>query len=205
MKYFSSIFLIFILASCESSDSPEFPYDSRCIDFGGEYQIISMTSLGSPIDLDGDGISSNDLYSEITQSGFYNFEYRSSCAVVIPQNEYQKNNPSLWSTTPIIWFRIPVQKMSKLSDGRYITHTYQNWFNQYKYGFSNTGELWAEKLLENGSDFSEVTDAQYGEFLSIKKTVEDTFSAQFNVKYFDFCKNEFLIIPIDVCYTKIAN
>lgn len=203
MKYFRVFLLIFILTSCNSSDYHTFPYDPRCVEFGGLYKIVSMTSLGAPIDLDGDGIAAHDLFSEITANEFYHFEYNSNYAVAIPQNEHQKKNTNSWASSPRISFRVPVQITGKFSDDRYTVFSYQDWFNLYEYGFSDEGELWAHESPPSNPPFSEVKNSDYGELISIKRTGEETFSAQFRVRYLDLLKNEFVIIPIEVNYQRM--
>lgn len=89
-KIISYALLLFVLLSC----TKENPYMTKqaiaAVDrFCGEYQIISIETIDGAIDLDGDGIRSVDLMSEMQKTGWlgYSNPFDELLSVVNPKTD----------------------------------------------------------------------------------------------------------------------
>ncbi|WP_195357389.1 hypothetical protein [Bacteroides cellulosilyticus] len=187
------IYLLFIITfiSCNKSE------DSPVSEFAGNYKIVSIISEKA-VDMNNDGIVSNDVYLEIISpyhlnstkiiEDYYSFDFY--YAEMRPL-KYQTNNAQFAN------FSIPCQHIEYTSDGSPFLAFYLQEFIFYTYEFTDGDEV----ILTSNSDH----DKQFGCINSMKRTGKDTFVLNMNMNLFDFKTEKWIDAPIQIAYQKIPD
>lgn len=199
MKIYYFVFsLLFIsLASC-SNDQEQ---NVKVADFEGYYEIVSMNSE-QLVDLNNDGIQSQNLYMEIKNPyylnekenpiSFYNFNQYSSYAEVRPT--------SLHSTdTQLILLKLPYQNIQyAYSDGvRNIPYLmmYSQDCGSYLYEFTFNDEISLQNITPEAR--------RMGEVVRLKRMNKSEFSVELIAQLFDFKCKEWIATSTVVVYRKV--
>lgn len=188
-----AILLVFMLMYSCSNETNDLPRD-----IGGYYKIVSIKS-DKPLDLNNDGIVSNDFYTEIsgphtTSNGdkisFYDFESSQNYMEIRP-TDVQTNKAQL------IDFRFPHQYIDYLSNGDVFLSEYSRIFRKYYYKF-NGDEI--ELFNDYADEIQEI-----GTVLELKSKETNTFLANISKKIFDFKTKKWFSVNLQVEYLKVNN
>ena len=187
------IYLLFIITfiSCNKSD------DSPVSEFAGNYKIVSIISEKA-VDMNNDGIVSNDVYLEIISPYYLNeseilkhcYSFDFYYAEMRPL-KYHTNNAQFAN------FNIPCQYIEYTSDGSPFLAFYLQEFIAYTYELTDGDEV----ILTPNNDH----DDQFGCINFMKRTGKDTFVLNMNMNLFDFKTEKWIDAPIQIVYKKIPD
>lgn len=198
MKNLQLLSFLLLLISC-TSDKDE----NLVNDFSGYYKITSIVSE-TPIDLNNDGLKSNNILEEISSShttlngvypNFYNAENGNNFAEVRPLVE-QSNS------TQFIYFNFPEQYISYLNDDLELNipilmHYTTSMNIDYKYEFINQNEI---KIINNNPEWN----SQFGEIKSLTRIDKNNFEIDLDKKMFDFSSKQWMVLKVKAHYQKVG-
>lgn len=198
MKNLQLLPFLLLLISC-TSDKDE----NLVNDFRGYYKITSIVSE-TPIDLNNDGLKSNNILEEISSPhttlngvypNFYNAENGNNFAEVRPLVE-QSNS------TQFISFNFPEQYISYLNDDLELNipilmHYTKSMNIDYKYEFINQNEI---KIINNNPEWN----SQFGEIKSLTRIDKNNFEIDLDKKMFDFSSKQWMFLKVKAHYQKVG-
>ena len=184
--------------SCNSDDQPPIVVFD---DFAGRYEIISITS-GQALDLNNDGISSNDLYNE------YSSEFHWENAIYLP-TPYDFTNPYNYAhfrrnellEINLAEFRFPCQYLNdiKWADSPIpLLHNYNWGFSNMKYQLTNDGQIKITSL----TGFSDEPVDDMGYITSLKRLNKDVFLIEMTIQVYDFKRQGWVVTPVWTVYER---
>lgn len=170
-------------------------------DFEGRYEIISITS-GQALDLNNDGIASNDLYSE------YSSEFHWDNAVYLPgpfdftnpynyalfqRNDYLKVNNAN--------FHYPCQYFN---EGDWVGPRIPP-LNCYNWGLGNMYYQMTDddqvEIVRSETNSTEPAN-NMGFISSLKRLTLDVFQVEMTLKIYDFKQQKWVVTPIWAVYER---
>lgn len=186
------------LTGCSESENAELIMD----DFAGRYEIISITS-GQALDLNNDGIASNDLYSEY--SAPFHWEDASylpdSFDFTNPYNYAEFRRNELLSIN-LAEFRFPCQYFNDefmLNNPRTPALRAYNWgLSHMYYQLEKDGEV---SILPSTIPSDEPVD-NMGYVRSLQRLTQDIFQVEMTLQIYDFKQQKWAITPVDIIYER---
>lgn len=192
-KYFLPLIMMVLLLSCTNNDA-----NNETEDLGGYYKIVSIKS-NKALDLNNDGVLSDNFYAEITglyttpnkeKISFYDFESAQNYMEIRP-TDVQTNKAQL------IDFRFPHQYIDYLSDGEVFLSEYLKKLTNYSYTIDNNQIELTNNYLEEVGEVGEVT--------SLKKIDTNYLKATISKNIFDFTTKKWHRVILNVEYQKVIN
>lgn len=184
--------------SCSSDDQlPKVVSD----DFAGRYEIISITS-GQALDLNNDGISSNDLYSEYSSK----FHWENALYLPIPYDFTNPYNYACFRRNELLEinlaeFRFPCQYLNDIewADSPIPLLRNYNWgFSNMYYQLANDGQV---KIIPPTNPGDEPVD-NMGYITSLKRLSKDVFQIEVTIQVYDFKRQEWVVTPVWAVYER---
>jgi hypothetical protein len=176
--------------SADKNDSPETP-------ISGYYKIVSIES-STEVDMNNDGIRSDDLYQEISsphktpdnqEIPFYDFESQGNYMEVRPL-DYHTNNVKLIS------LNVPEQSMDELTWGEFYLRFYFHAFTNYSYKLNDrSGNI---ELIKNNIEFIE-----NGSLNNFELQTDGTLKLEMTKELFDFADSKWIQADVTIIYEKV--
>ncbi|WP_165040890.1 hypothetical protein [Dysgonomonas sp. ZJ709] len=194
---FSSVIILFaaFFISCSDDNKDQVVID----EFAGYYKITAIES-SIPIDMNNDGIKSNNVLMEISSrhafngeviSNFYNFNSFPSFAEVRPLPE-QSNDARL------IAFNYPYQILLNEDEGNPVLMYYMKQFINYSYNLKPNNEI---EVIDNNPDYH----SEYGVINSASRIDENSFQVNLSTKLYDFEDRIWVEADIEISYAKVSD
>lgn len=187
---------IFVHLSCQKDDvNADTDIDNS---FSGYYKIASIES-SIPVDMNNDGIKTNNILNEI--SGFHFFSEETvlrmytpdtykSLAVIRPL-AYQTNNALL------IDFNYPCQNILYEDEDVPRLHSYSGQFRNYSYKLKADNVI---EVIDNNPEYN----AKYGKINSAVRLEDESFRIDLTVKLYDFKDKVWVETKEIVKYVKVS-
>lgn len=202
MKKITYLLLPLLLFSC-SKDETE-TYDNS---LPGYYKITSVISE-TPLDLNLDGIESNDFLSEITAPHYFNgVSEQGTFMVNLEEFNYfaeirpSKENIEFGNLTQYINFNFPVQVIGRVNpndDSSEVNfYTYIEGFKWHTYTLTNTNEVLLEHTLQGDLD-------NKGVIYRMIRLDENSFEIDIDLKIFKYFQNEWIITKVKARYERTS-
>jgi len=194
MKTVQLLILTFagLLFGCQHDKSDS--YETR---ISGYYKIVSMESTVE-VDMNNDGIRSDDLYSEISSPyhpndddpvSFYDFEASPNFMEVRPLH-YQTNNAKL------IALNIPDQRIEEVTAGDFFLSEYLHSFYAYRYELSEqSGKI---ELISHNTDFIE-----NGTLHDFELQADGSLVLNITKDIFDFVDSKWVTTNLTITYHRV--
>lgn len=191
--------MLCFLTGCSKEDDLDLGIGSD--DFEGLYEIISITS-GQALDLNNDGIASNDLYSE------YSSEFHWDNAVYFPEPfdftdpynfaDFKRNDTYKVNHAD---FHFPYQDFN---EGDWVGPEIPP-LRCYNWGLGNmyyelTDNDQVEIVRPKNNNTKPINDM--GFISSIKRLTKDVFQAEMTLEIYDFKQQKWVITPIWAVYER---
>lgn len=177
------------LTGCSKSESTEFIID----DFAGRYEIVSITS-GQPLDLNNDGIASNDLYSEYSAT----FHYENAPYLPEPFDFTDSYNYADFKFKKAD-FRFPCQHFNDYPNAPVPLRAYNWGFRIMEYQLTNSGEV---IITSNVFPDDKTAEEHMGYVRSLTRFNKNLFQVDMTLKIYDFKQLKWVITPVSVVYER---
>ena len=180
---------LFFLTGCSENEYSELIID----DFAGRYEIISITS-GQPLDLNNDGIASNDLYSEYSAT----FHYENAPYLPRP---FVFNDPYNYADFKFnkADFRFPCQYFNDYPNAPVPLYAYNWGFRNMEYQLKDNGEV---LISSNVSDDNDTPEDNMGYVRSWTRLDKDLFQVDMTLQIYDFKQLKWVITPVSAVYER---
>lgn len=162
-------------------------------DFAGRYEIVSITS-GQPLDLNNDGIASNDLYSEYSAIFHYeNAPYLPQPFVFTDSYNYAdfKFNKAD--------FRFPCQYFNDYPNAPVPLRAYNWGFRIMKYQLTDSGEV---IISSDVFPDNKTPEENMGYVRSLTRLNKDFFQVDMTLQIYDFKQLKWVITPVSAVYAR---
>lgn len=191
--------MLCFMTGCSKGD--EWDTGMSLDDFQGRYEIISITS-GQALDLNNDGIASNDLYSE------YSSEFHWEDPAYLPEPfdftnpynfaDFKRNDTYKMNHAD---FHFPYQDFN---EGEWVGPEIPP-LRCYNWGLENmyyqlTDNDQVEIVRPETDSTKPINDM--GFISSIKRLTKDVFQAEMTLEIYDFKQQKWIITPVRVVYER---
>lgn len=184
------IFFIYSLFSCSKDE------DIRLNDFSGLYKIQFISS-NIPIDLNNDGIKTNNYLQEIKS----NYISYSGEIINFGYNNELMSNYAMAKPANFLNINFPIQQIDSVFQGN---NNFE--ITNMRYNKMNTGFVY--KIINNTI---EIESDPFNEFefyninnFSINRLTKDTFGIKFDFKVYDFSENAWIETQLEAHYIKVS-
>lgn len=192
---------LFCLTGCSENEYTELPLD----DFAGRYEIIAVTS-GQALDLNNDGIASNNLYSEYSTP----FHWENAVYLPVPFDftdpyNYADFQQGRSNNINFADFRFPCQYFYEediLRPNIAPLHAYNWGFRNMTYQLTDNGDVIITSLITSKDD--EPAD-NMGYIRSLQRLSKDLFEVDMTLELYDFKQQKWIITPVWTVYERRAH
>lgn len=193
---FAFLLSVFVFTSCSKEENDDSSFDTKAIEYVGEYQIESVLWSGNSLDFNLDGKFHNELTNELTN--FPNYNIKEYITVISVEKEARKDSSYLQinANLPYPDFRKKNEEIT-LSSINYVS---QNFSVKNVRGLIASFEIKPNVL--NITDSSELFLSNISE-VNIESINKEEIKIRMKCKMFDLTKNKQEENYLHYCFRKL--